>query len=131
MKSLTSLKFASFIALLAVGSADMAAAQSQGASRFAELAGAEGCEFPETPNIPEADSVTMEQMVAAQGAIQSYMEESNELLECLDEITSDEDLPDEDRQIVVEGYNTEVETQESLAESWNVQRTRFLELQQQ
>ena len=87
----------------------MAAAQSQGASRVAELAGAEGCEFPETPNIPEADSVTMEQMVAAQGAIQSYMEKSNELLGCLDEIASDEDLPDEDRQIMVEGYNAEVE----------------------
>jgi len=131
MKSLTSLKSAFVITLLAVGSADMATAQSQGASRLAELAGAEGCEFPETPNIPEADSVTMEQMVAAQGAIQSYMEESNELLECLDEITGDEDLPDEDRQIVIEGYNTEVETQESLAELWNVQRTRFLEMQQQ
>jgi len=32
---------------------------------------------------------------------------------------------------VIEGYNTEVETQESLAELWNVQRTRFLEMQQQ
>ena len=131
MNSLTSLKLASFITLLAVGYAGMAAAQSQGASRLAELADAEGCEFPEMPNVPEADSATMEQMVATQGAIQTYIEESNELLECLDEITGDEDLPDEDREIAIEGYNAEVETQETLAERWNVQRTRFLEMQQQ
>ena len=131
MNSLTSLKLASFITLLAVGYAGMAAAQSQGASRLAELADAEGCEFPEMPNVPEADSATMEQMVATQGAIQTYIEESNELLECLDEITGDEDLPDEDRQIAIEGYNAEVATQETLAERWNVQRTRFLEMQQQ
>ena len=131
MNSLTSLKIASFITLLAVGYAGMAAAQSQGSARLAELADAESCEFPEMPNVPEADSATMEQMVVTQGAIQTYIEESNEFLECLDEITGDEDLPDEDRQIALDGYNAEVETQETLAERWNVQRTRFLEMQQQ
>ena len=131
MNSLTSLKLVSFITLLAVGYAGTAAAQSPDASRLVELANAERCEFPEVPNVPEADSTTMEQMVAAQGAIQTYIEESNELLECLDEITGDEDLPDEDRQIAIEGYNAEVATQETLAERWNVQRTRFLEMQQQ
>ncbi len=131
MNSLTSLKLVSFITLLAVGYAGTAAAQSPDASRLAELANAERCEFPEVPNVPEADSATMEQMVAAQGAIQTYMEESNELLECLEGITEDEDLPDEERQIVLAGYNAEVGAQEALAEHWNVQRTRFMEMQQQ
>ena len=131
MKSLTSLKLVPFITLLAVGYAGTAAAQSQDASRLAALADAEGCEFPEIPNIPEADSATMEQMVATQGAIQAYIEESNELLGCLDEITGDEDLPAEDRQIALDCYNAEVASQETLAEAWNVQRTGFLEMQQQ
>ena len=131
MNSLTSLKLVSFITLLAFGYTGTAAAQSPDASRLAELANAERCEFPEVPNVPEANSATMEQMVAAQGAIQTYMEESNELLECLEGITEDEDLPDEERQIVLAGYNAEVGAQEALAEHWNVQRTRFMEMQQQ
>jgi hypothetical protein len=129
MKSNTSLKLASLIALLTVGYAGMIAAQSQGPSRLTDLADTEGCEFPDTPNVPEADTVTMEQMVAAQGAIQAYIEESNELLECLDGIAGDDDLTDEDQQIAIEGYNIEVAAQEALAERWNVQRTLFLEMQ--
>jgi hypothetical protein len=130
MKSFTSLKLAPFITLLAVGCAGIVSAQSQGPSpRLAQLADAEGCEFPEAPSVPEADTVTMEQMVAAQGAIQAYIEESNELLECLDGIAGDDDLTDDDQQIAIEGYNIEVAAQESLAERWNVQRTRFLEMQ--
>jgi hypothetical protein len=130
MKSLTSLKLASFITLLAVGYAGTAMAQAPNAARLAELSDAEGCVSPEMPNIPQADSATMEQMVATQGAIQSYIEVSNELLDCLDGIAEDEDLSDEDREIAIEGYNAEVEDQEALAERWNVQRTRFLEMQQ-
>jgi len=126
-----SLKLTSVITLLAVGYVGIAAAQSPDAARLSELANAEGCEFPEAPSIPEADSATMEQMVATQGAIQTYLEASNELLDCLDGIAENEDLPDEDRQIAIDGYNVEVETQESLAETWNVERTRFLEMQQQ
>ncbi len=130
MKPFTSLKLAPFITLLAVGCAGIVSAQSQGPSpRLAQLADAEGCEFPEAPSVPEADTVTMEQMVAAQGAIQAYIAESNELLECLDEVTQDNDLTDEDREIAIDGYNLEVTAQEALADRWNVQRTRFMEMQ--
>jgi len=131
MRSSTSPKAASFIVSLAAGFVGIAAAQSQVPPRLAELAGEEGCEFPETPTVPEAESATMEQMVETQGQIQTYIEESNELLECLDEISQNEELPVEDRQTVIDGYNAEVATQEALAELWNVRRTRFLELQQQ
>ena len=130
MKSVTSLKLAFLITLL-VGYAGQVAAQSEGAARLAELADAEGCEFPEMPNIPQADGATMEQMVATQGEIQAYMEDSNELLTCLEGITDNEDLAEEDRLAAINGYNAEVEKQEALAENWNVERTRFLEMQQQ
>ena len=117
---------------MALGYTGTVSAQSQDTSRLADLADARGCDFPEEmPSIPEADGATMDQMVATQSAIQTYMEESNELLECLEGIADDEELPDEDRQMAIEGYNAEVATQEALAERWNVQRTRFLEAQQQ
>ena len=127
----TPLTIVPFITLLAFGYAGVAAAQSANEARLNQLADAEGCEFPEPPTVPEAEGATMEQMVATQGAIQEYMTESNELLECLEEITDNEELPDEDRQLAIEGYNAEVAAQESLAARWNEERTRFLEMQQQ
>jgi len=130
MKSIVILKNASLITLLAVGYASFAVAQTQQDPRLAQLADAEGCIFPETPNIPQADGATMEQMVATQGAIQTYIEDSNSVLECLEGITGNEDLPDEDRQLALDAYNAEVTNQETLAENWNVERTRFLEMQQ-
>ena len=91
---------------------------------------AAGCEFPDAPEIPNADGATMEQMVATQGAIQAYIESSNVLLACLEGVTGNMELSEEDRQLALDAYNAEVANQEALAEEWNVQRTAFLEAQQ-
>ena len=72
----------------------------------------------------------MEQMVATQGAIQAYLEASNTLLDCLQGISDNEELSVDDRQLALDAYNAEVTNQEAAAEDWNVQRTRFLEMQQ-
>jgi len=130
MKSMTSPAQVMLIALLGLGCSGLAAAQTQQDPRLAQLADNAGCAFPAAPSIPSAEGATMEQMVAAQGAIQSYIAESNELLDCLDAITKNTDLSDEDRQLALDAYNAEVTNQETVAENWNVQRTRFLELQQ-
>lgn len=129
MKSTTSIKCALLIMLAAIGHVGLATAQSQQNVRLAQLVDAEGCVFPQLPSIPDAAGATMEQMVATQGAIQAYIEDSNTLLECLEGITANTDLSDEDRQLALDAYNAEVSNQESLAERWNVQRTRFLEAQ--
>lgn len=131
MKLITSLKFTFISVLLALGFTSIATAQSDEAARLAELAESEGCEFPDAPEIPAADGATMEQMVGAQGAIQEYMAESNELLDCLTGITDNEELPAEDRQAAINAYNIEVSSQEELAARWNDVRTAFLESQQQ
>lgn len=131
MKLITSLKFMSLSVLLALGFTGIASAQSDEATRLADLTDAEGCEFPDVPEIPAADGATMEQMVGAQGEIQEYIAESNELLDCLTGITDNEELPDEDRQAAINAYNAEVTSQEELAARWNDVRTAFLEAQQQ
>ena len=118
------------IGFMAAGLVGLAAAQTQQDPRLAQLADAEGCEFPEIPSIPNAEGATMEQMVATQGAIQAYLEASNTLLDCLEGISSNEELSVDDRQLALDAYNAEVENQETAAEDWNVQRTRFLEMQQ-
>lgn len=119
------------ISLLAIGCTTVATAQSQQDPRLAQLADAAGCEFPEVPTIPAAEGATMEQMVATQGAIQAYMGESNVLLACLGSIAQNTELTEEDRQLALDAYNAEVANQETVAENWNVQRTAFLEAQEQ
>jgi hypothetical protein len=73
----------------------------------------------------------MEEMVAAQTAVQDYIEGSNELLECLEEVVEDDDLVMADRELARTAYNDEVQVQEGLAENWNDARVRFLERQEQ
>jgi hypothetical protein len=68
-------------------------------------------------------------MVATQGSVVAYMEASNTLLQCLEEIAEDDDVEEDDQELAVDAYNTEVETQEALAEEWNTQRQLFLSLQ--
>ena len=130
MTSIATPKHLFLVTFLALGFVNLAAAQSQQNPRLAQLADAAGCVSTEMPSIPNAADATMEQMVATQGAIQAYIEASNTLLECLEGISGNGELSVEDRQLALEAYNAEVENQEAAAENWNVQRTRFLEMQQ-
>ncbi len=95
--------------------------------RLAELAG--DCVNPAEPTIPDANVATMAQMVESQGGVRTYMEESNEYLECLSEFVDDDDLEDDDHELLVSTYNSAVEDQEAVAERFNTQRTLFLSLQ--
>lgn len=130
MTSIVTPKHLLFITFLTFGLVSLATAQTQQDPRLAQLADADGCEFAEIPSIPNAEGATMEQMVATQGAIQAYLESSNALLECLQGIADNEELSVDDRQLALDAYNAEVANQETAAEDWNVQRTRFLEMQQ-
>jgi cyclophilin family peptidyl-prolyl cis-trans isomerase len=105
-----------------------AAEPSANDQRLAELAA--DCEFPTPPSIPNANDATMEAMVETQGLVQTYLEESTEVLECLEEIAEDDDLADEERALASAAYNNEVANQEALAERWNTQREAFLSQQQ-
>ncbi len=130
MTSTATPKFITLITFFAFCFAGLAAAQMQQDPRLAQLSDAAGCVFPEVPAIPNAEGATMEQMVATQGAIQAYLEASNTLLDCLQGISDNEELSVDDRQLALDAYNAEVTNQEAAAEDWNVQRTRFLEMQQ-
>jgi cyclophilin family peptidyl-prolyl cis-trans isomerase len=108
-------------------SSGAAAEPTAAEQRLAELAA--DCDFPEEPVLPSASSATMELMVEAQNSVKTYLEESTEVLKCLDEIVEDDDLADEDRELALAAYNNEVADQEALAERWNTQRELFLSQQ--
>jgi cyclophilin family peptidyl-prolyl cis-trans isomerase len=104
-----------------------ATAESVIGQRLAELTAQ--CGLPPEPVVPDANTATMELMVETQGLVQAYIEQSNEALECLEEIYEDDDLAEEDRAMAVLTYNNEVTNQEALAERWNTQRELFLSQQ--
>jgi cyclophilin family peptidyl-prolyl cis-trans isomerase len=88
------------------------------------------CDFPTAPVIPSAASATMETMITTQGSVRTYVEESTEVLECLEDIVDDDDYSEEDQELVVAAYNSEVAAQEALAARWNEQRELFMASQQ-
>jgi len=101
-----------------------AADPSSPAQRLAELTA--DCEYPTVPSVPDASTATMELMVETQGRVKTYIETSNALLECLDEIAENKDLSEDDRALALMAYNNEVADQEALAARWNTQREQFL-----
>jgi len=112
---------------LAPGAAVDESGDQQRLQRLAELAA--DCVIPTEPSIPDANNAVMDDMVATQSNVVTYMEESNAMLECLEEIAEDDDLSDDDHELAIQAYNDEVEDQEALAEEWNTQRQLFLSLQ--
>jgi UDP:flavonoid glycosyltransferase YjiC (YdhE family) len=102
--------------------------ESAALQRLAELTAE--CEVPSAPTIPNATNTTMDAMVEAQEAVQTFIEASTEALECLEELAEDDDLSDEDRALADLAYNNEVTRQETLATQWNTQREMFLALQE-
>lgn len=123
----TSLEYLEALRLVRELESASAGGPSAAEQRLAEIAA--DCEFPAEPSIPNANDATMATMVETQGRIKSYIEQSTEVLECLDDIVDDDDLADEDRQLALEAYNNEVADQEALAERWNTQREAFLSQQ--
>ena len=105
----------------------VAEARSPEQQRVDELVG--DCVFPTNPTIPDGNVATMDDMVQGQGDVVSYMEESNELLECLDDLADDRDLEDDDRELVIAAYNSAVEDQAKVAQSVKPQGHMFLSLQ--
>lgn len=90
------------------------------------------CDYPPLVTIPEADDATMDDMVAAQESVRAYMESMDAYLTCVnDELAAaGDDAPDEFKAIMVSRHNAAVTEMEAVAESWNTQRTEFLEANQ-
>ncbi len=84
-------------------------------ARFDELTSDCSIEAP-LPRVPDGDAAEMDDMVAAQTRINTFMDASNAYLACLDEVLGD--LEDEDRDLVVGVYNSVVQSQENLAAAW-------------
>jgi len=105
-----------FLAILAAGFAGAALA----------------CDYPPLVTIPQADDATMDAMVAAQESVRTYMASMDAYLTCVNEelAAAGDDAPDEFKAIMLSRHNAAVTEMEAIAETWNEERTAFLEANQ-
>ncbi len=79
------------------------------------------CPLPTKPGIPNGRTSSEAEMIAAQREMQAYMDDSNQVLECLKQLEAGwgEETSDEQRAIVVLFHNKVVEEMESIADLFN------------
>ena len=88
---------------------------------------ASACETPAMISIPDGKSATMEQLLAAQAQVKTYMAAMNEYLACIDgeAAAKGEDAPDQYQAMMATRHNTAVSEMESVAGAFNDQVKAF------
>jgi hypothetical protein len=81
------------------------------------------CDNPKMVAIPEGDGVTMDQLLAAQATVKTYMSAMNEYLACLDNEmdAQGDDAPAQFKSLMVTRHNAAVTEMESIAAAFNKQ----------
>lgn len=84
---------------------------------------ASACETPAMIPMPDGKSATMEQLLAAQGLVKTYMAAMTDFLACVDNeaAAKGEDAPDQFKAMMVTRHNTAVTEMEAVAAAFNDQ----------
>ncbi|MBH97629.1 MAG: hypothetical protein CMM56_04155 [Rhodospirillaceae bacterium] len=90
---------------------------------------AQECDYPPLVSIPSGADSTMDELLAAQGAIREYMASMNEYMDCVDaELTAaGDDAPEEYKAIMLSRYNAAVAEMETIASDFNVEVQAYRE----
>jgi hypothetical protein len=88
---------------------------------------ASACETPAMIPIPDGGSATMEQLLAAQAQVKTYMAAMTDYLACIDNEAEGkgEDAPEQFKAMMVTRHNTAVTEMESVAAAFNDQVKAF------
>ena len=81
------------------------------------------CEAPAVPPVPDGKTATMEQLLAAQGQVKTYMSGMQTYLACIDMEADAKgaDAPAEYKAMMVDRHNTAVTEMEQIAAAFNEQ----------
>ncbi len=84
---------------------------------------ASACETPAMISIPDGKNATVEQLLAAQAQVKTYMAAMNDLLACIDNETEakGDDAPEQFKLLMVTRHNTAVTEMETVAAAFNDQ----------
>jgi len=87
------------------------------------------CDYPPLVAVPDGETATVEELVAAQAGVKTYMAEMELYLECIDEETAvaGDDAPAQYKAIMASRYNAAVAEMEAIAESFNNQVKAYKE----
>jgi len=85
------------------------------------------CDYPALVAVPEGARATIDQMVAAQAGVKSYMESMDAYLTCVNQEldAAGDDAPEEFKTIMVSRHNAAVAEMEAIAASFNDQIAAF------
>ena len=88
---------------------------------------ASACETPKMIALPDGKSTTMEQLLAAQGDVKTYMAAMNDYLACIDGEAEAKgaDAPEQYQALMASRHNTAVAEMESVAAAFNDQVKAF------
>ena len=87
------------------------------------------CDAPSAPIVPDGDSASLEEMVAAQAGIKAFQESNAEYLKCVDEqMATEKNLEDEGDEgaqeryaLAAADYNAAVSREEQVAADFNTE----------
>lgn len=97
---------------------------------FGAFAGvALACDYPPLVAVPDGEAASIDEMVAAQQSVRTYMEAMDAYLNCVNgELqAAGDDAPEEFKAIMVSRHNAAVEEMEMVAASFNDQIAAFRE----
>ena len=85
------------------------------------------CDRPDSVNIPDGASASLDQMIEAQNGVRGYVSSMEEYLECMDEMIEDAD-EETDADTVnnwINQYNSGVDEMEATAQRFNEERAAY------
>jgi hypothetical protein len=85
------------------------------------------CDYPALVAVPEGAKVTIDEMVAAQASVKTYMQNMDTYLNCVNQEleAAGDDAPDEFKSIMVSRHNAAVAEMEAIAASFNDEIAAF------
>jgi cyclophilin family peptidyl-prolyl cis-trans isomerase len=83
------------------------------------------CTEPGAPNVPDGTRESLEVMLAAQSAVQEFMQAGSDYLDCMDELIENQATPPEVRASLVEAYNDMVDLTQQVGDDFNRQVRAF------
>lgn len=92
---------------------------------LAQLAG--HCLVDERPELPDGGTATLDQMITAQERVRDFMARSEESIDCLDEVSKEGELTDDQRSLIIRAHNDTVDVMEEIAGTFNAQIGIFRE----
>jgi peptidyl-prolyl cis-trans isomerase B (cyclophilin B) len=79
------------------------------------------CAAPQVPQIPDGSTASLDEMVSAQAAVRSFMDDSNNYLACLNGVIEGPDITAEQKALLLQEHNTSVGLMEVIAQRFNEQ----------